>query len=324
MTSRPIASVSLDVDNLWSYLKTHGDPDWESRPTYLPLFVPRVLDALAELDLRITFFVVGVDTERDDNARVLATLPRDGHEVGNHSYEHEPWLHRYQPEALELEIERAESAIANVTGHRPTGFRGPGYSWSPQLLALLARRGYRYDASTFPTFLGPLARTYYFWTAPLSKKDRAEREALFGTLRDGFRPLAPYRWQLPDGLSLLEIPVTTSPLTRIPFHLSYLLYLSRWSERLAMTYLRSVIALCRMTGIEPSFLLHPLDLLSGEEVPALRFFPGMELPMVQKARVFRSVLRMLGTHFDLVPMGRHADLALERSDLRSVVASAAA
>ena len=27
--SRPIASISLDLDDLWSYQKTHGDPDWE-------------------------------------------------------------------------------------------------------------------------------------------------------------------------------------------------------------------------------------------------------------------------------------------------------
>jgi len=34
MTSRPrpIASVSLDLDDLWTYLRTRGDPAWETRP----------------------------------------------------------------------------------------------------------------------------------------------------------------------------------------------------------------------------------------------------------------------------------------------------
>jgi peptidoglycan-N-acetylglucosamine deacetylase len=26
--SKPIASLSLDLDNKWSYMKTHGDPGW--------------------------------------------------------------------------------------------------------------------------------------------------------------------------------------------------------------------------------------------------------------------------------------------------------
>ena len=34
--------------------------------------------------------------------------------------------------------------------------------------------------------------------------DRAERSALFGSVRDGLRPLAPYRWKLPSGARLLE------------------------------------------------------------------------------------------------------------------------
>ena len=39
---------------------------------------------------------------------------------------------------------------------------------------MLARRGYQYDASTFPTFLGPLARMYYFLTARLTAEQKAE------------------------------------------------------------------------------------------------------------------------------------------------------
>ena len=92
---RPLASVSLDADNLWSYMKTHGDPGWETRPSYLGVFFPPVLDALDELRLRITFFCVGVDADREENLAAFQSLTVRGHEIGNHSYEHEPWLHRY-------------------------------------------------------------------------------------------------------------------------------------------------------------------------------------------------------------------------------------
>ena len=97
--------------------------------------------------------------------RIVSGLVARGHEVGNHSFEHESWLHLYTREQLTEEIINAENAIAAVCSQRPRGFRGPGYSWSETLLEVLAARDYLFDASTLPTYLGPLARAYYFATA---------------------------------------------------------------------------------------------------------------------------------------------------------------
>lgn len=58
---KPIASLSLDLDNQWSYMKTHGDEGWEMFPSYLDILIPRVLKFLDERHLKITFFVVGQD-----------------------------------------------------------------------------------------------------------------------------------------------------------------------------------------------------------------------------------------------------------------------
>ncbi|MGE3525040.1 MAG: polysaccharide deacetylase family protein [Gemmatimonadales bacterium] len=314
MTStRPLASISLDVDDLWSYLKTHGDPAWASRPSYLDRFVPRALEALAAVGTRCTFFLVGVDAARLAGTGTFRAIVDAGHTVGCHSHEHEPWLHLYTDEQLDRELAQAESAIDAATGRRPIGFRGPGFSWSPALIARLADRGYRYDASTLPTFLGPLARAYYFATARMTREEREQRKALFGSFREGFRPIRPYRWNA-GGRTLLEIPVTTIPLLRTPFHLSYLLYLSRWSEALMTLYLRTAITACRAARVEPSFLLHPLDLLGGDEVPELAFFPGMDITGERKTRLFRKVLGILGEHFELVDLDSHA-AALEARTL---------
>ena len=305
-SARPSASVSLDADNLWSYMKTHGDAGWESRPSYLDRFVPHVLGVLDGLGLRITFFVVGLDAADERNHAALGRIPQGGHELGNHSYEHEPWLHLYSREQLEHEVDRTDQAIERATGVRPVGFRGPGFSWSPELLSVLESRGHQFDASTLPTYLGPLARRYYFWTAKLTAEEREQRKGLFGTFSDGLRPVKPYYWQLPDGRRLLEIPVTTIPGIKTPFHLSYLLYLAGFSESLMMAYLRTAIAACRMSGTEPSFLLHPLDVIGGDQVPELKFFPGMDVPSERKTALLGKVLRVLGEHFELVPMGEHA------------------
>ncbi len=191
--------------HLWSYLKTHGNAGWEQRPSYYPTFFPAVLDVLNALGLRITFFVVGCDAAVPAHRPFLQAAVGAGHDIGNHSYEHEPWLHRYTSERLADEIAAADIAIESATGRRPVGFRGPGFSWSPALLEVLVDRGYLYDASTLPSYIGPLARAYYFWTAHLSPAQREERAALFGSAADGFRPARAYRWSLPSGCTLLEI-----------------------------------------------------------------------------------------------------------------------
>ncbi|GJG87409.1 polysaccharide deacetylase [Gemmatimonadetes bacterium T265] len=307
--ARPVASVSLDVDDLWTYLRTHGDPAWERRPSYLAAFVPAVLDALDEAGATITFFLVGEDAARDADAGRLRALAERGHEIANHTFGHDVWMQAYGEAAADEEIARAEAAIEAATGRRPAGFRGPGFSWGPPLLRVLARRGYRYDASTLPTFVGPLARRYFLATARLTPAERAERAALFGSFGDGLRPNRPYRWALGNGLELLELPVTTVPGARTPFHLSYLMYLAGYSERVMFGYLRGALALCRATGTEPSFLLHPLDLLGAGEAPGLEFFPGMALGAARKRRLFVRVLRVLGEHFALVPMAAHAERA---------------
>lgn len=322
--SRPLASLSLDLDNLWSYLKIHGDPGWQARPSYLDAVVPYVLEVLERERLRITFFVVGADAAEPRNHAALRALVTAGHEVGNHSFEHEPWLHLYSRAQLEREVDATDDAIEAATGVRPTGFRGPGFSWCPELLEVLQERGHLYDASTLPTWLGPIARTYYFWTAKLSAEERERRKGLFGAIADGLRPNAPYRWGLRGGRELLEIPVTTIPGLRTPFHFSYLAFLARFSEPLMIAYLRTALTACRLTGTEPSFLLHPLDVVGGDQAPELGFFPGMDISSAEKTRLLRRVLHELARHFELVPMGVHAQRVRDRPAPRLVPAATGA
>ena len=302
---RPLASLSLDLDNQWSYMKTHGDRGWESFPTYLPLVIPRVLDFLAARDLTISFFVVGQDAALEVNRAPLRSLADAGHEIGNHSFHHQPWLHLYAEEEIEAELAHAEEVIEAVTGRRPIGFRGPGFSLSAATLRVLARRGYRYDASTFPTFLGPLARAYYFMTARMSPEERRKRAALFGTLREGLRPNHPYRWALDEG-EMVEIPVTTMPLLRAPIHFSYLVYLGSHSPALAAAYFESALRLCRMSGAQPSLLLHSLDFVGHDDIRELAFFPGMSLPLEKKLAIVGDAVDRLARHFRVLTMEQHA------------------
>lgn len=237
---------------------------------------------------------------------MLRSIAAAGQEVGNHSFHHEPWLHLYSRGQIADELARAEDAIESATGIRPNGFRGPGYSLSESVLEVLIERGYRYDASTFPTYLGPLARAYYFMTAKLTAEEKKRRARLFGTIADGNRPLKPYRWNVPSG-SILEIPVTTLPLAKVPIHLSYLLYLGRFSRFAARNYFRSAMTFCRQANVEPSILLHPLDFLGGDDDSDLGFFPAMDRPAAWKIEFANEVFENLARHFEVLPMGRYSE-----------------
>jgi hypothetical protein len=308
-SKKPIASLSLDLDNKWSYLKTHGDPGWETFPSYLDTVVPRVLQFLQKRNLTITFFVVGQDAALEQNHNALSALAAAGHEIGNHSFSHEPWFHLEDQCRIEKEIADAEELIAAIAGKKPVGFRGPGFSFSQSTIGTLRRRGYLYDASTLPTFVGPLARMYYFLNSGLRGADRKQRSSLFGSVRDGLRSLRPYRWN--EGEGLIEIPVTTTPLFRLPIHLSYILYIATFSEWLALQYFRTALALCRVMRLSPSLLLHPLDFLGKDDDVGLEFFPAMNLTFADKIKVVDQAIAIYKQHFRVVTLKEHAAATAE-------------
>lgn len=71
---------------------TDADP---SAPKYValtfddgpsPRCTPRLLDGLAEYGARATFFVVGCQTVKDPD--IVRRIAAEGHQVGNHSYDH--------------------------------------------------------------------------------------------------------------------------------------------------------------------------------------------------------------------------------------------
>jgi hypothetical protein len=300
--NKPIAGISLDLDNQWSYMKIHGDDGWDKYPSYFDIFIPHVLNVLDELDLKITFFIVGKDTESEENRKYLKMITYRGHEVGNHSYHHESWLQTYSFEKIEKEIIEAENAIFEATGQRPNGFRGPGFSWSTDLLKVLEGRGYNYDASTLPTYLGPLARAYYFAKSDLTKEEKKSRKELFGKFSEGFRKLKPYNWNLGNGKTIAELPVTTMPVLKVPFHLSYLIYLGNISMGLMRIYLGIALFMCKITRTPISFLLHPLDLIGGDQITQLAFFPGMNVSSNRKVEIFNLVIKTIQKSYSLQNM----------------------
>jgi peptidoglycan-N-acetylglucosamine deacetylase len=318
VSGAPVASISLDLDDKWSYLKTHGDPAWQELPSFLHVVIPRMLTLLDDLEIQATFFVVGQDATRASNRELLEAIRDHGHELGNHSHRHEPWLHRYSELETRDELGRAHEAISDATGQELVGFRGPGYSLSIATLRTLRDLGYHYDASLLPTWVGPLARTWYLRSSDLDESQRQERAALFGSWKDGARPLRPFRWDV-DGAGIVELPVTTMPLTRLPIHLTYLLYVHERSPALARTYMRTALRLCQLRRVGPSMLLHPLEFLDPTDPEArdLAFLPGvMAQPYGAKRELLAETLSRIGDDFSLQPLRTQAEM-LSTNGLRT-------
>jgi peptidoglycan/xylan/chitin deacetylase (PgdA/CDA1 family) len=85
-------------------------------------WTPQVLRVLDRFGVKATFFVVGQRSER--NPSVLRRIVREGHIVGNHSWNH-PNLSKMTKEEVRSQLERTDSVIRKVTGKTTRLFRPP-------------------------------------------------------------------------------------------------------------------------------------------------------------------------------------------------------
>ncbi|TWU59126.1 Polysaccharide deacetylase [Rubripirellula tenax] len=299
--SRPIASLSMDLDNKWAYLRAAGRPDWAERPGYLPLVIDRIVDVLGELDLPLTVFIVGRDLAGDGNDESEAIRQfgqLQSWEPANHSLNHLPWMHTMEAAEIADEIETTHHRILAATGRRPLGFRGPGFSCPDEVLRVLAEHDYVYDASIFPTSIAPIARMVFLIKSDLKGEQREKAKKLYGGFSSLRQPNRPFRRAV-DGHQLWEMPVTVMPITRTPIHFSYFTYLASFSTLAAKTYLRTALRMCKLTNTPPSLLLHPPDFLGHDDDSDMAYFPAMNMSRQEKLSIVRWGLKLYAESFDV-------------------------
>jgi peptidoglycan/xylan/chitin deacetylase (PgdA/CDA1 family) len=101
---------------------------------------PALLDALAELGVPATFFVLG--EHADKYPELCARIAREGHELGNHTYTH-PYLPLRRSRDVATELARTDRAIENATGIVPTLARPPYGGRSPRNVQAFRAAGKR-------------------------------------------------------------------------------------------------------------------------------------------------------------------------------------
>lgn len=103
-----------------------------------PEGTPKILEVLAEFDVRATFFVVG---EQVAKRPALTRLILDqGHVIGLHGHQHRPHPLRRR-EDMEADFARGLAAIEDATGSTPRLHRPPFGIYSPTSLRLARERG---------------------------------------------------------------------------------------------------------------------------------------------------------------------------------------
>jgi peptidoglycan-N-acetylglucosamine deacetylase len=179
---RPALLLSFDLED-WHQLvhRRYGRTDWDRRHPAFERQVGAVLELLDELEVRATFFVLGMTADRyPDVVRELATR---GHDIACHGHLHARVYEQTRAEFAQ-DVERACETIERLAGRRPLAYRAPAFSinrrtpWAYEVLAGLGFRcdSSQYDSPRVPDRISPV-------------------------------PAEPFRLDLGDGRSLWELPV---------------------------------------------------------------------------------------------------------------------
>ena len=84
---------------------------------------PALLDWLRDEKIEATFFCIGKNVEA--NRELAARILREGHLLGNHTFNHSNFTNFFTAARLRAELAQTQTAIENATGIAPQWFRPP-------------------------------------------------------------------------------------------------------------------------------------------------------------------------------------------------------
>ncbi|KAJ3119091.1 chitin deacetylase [Phlyctochytrium bullatum] len=101
---------------------------------------PAVLDTLARLGVKATFFLVGAQLQYESNKEILRRMYREGHQIGIHTWAH-PHLPSVSTERILAEIMWTGTVIRDTIGVFPRYFRPPYGETDERVLQIAASIG---------------------------------------------------------------------------------------------------------------------------------------------------------------------------------------
>lgn len=257
--SERLAAISIDLDETHHYRRIHGLPATsEAAHAAYDVAIDRALAFARTLGSPITFFAVGDDLARWENAERLRKAVREGHLVESHSMSHRYDLVRAPFAQIRHEVEASFDAIERAVGRRPLGFRAPGYTVSAEVLDALESVGALFDASVLPSPPYALAKVAVLFAMALARR---KSSSIVGSPAALFAPTDTYRpGDQPHQRGhrpLVEIPMLVTRGPRVPVIGTSL---ALGGERLASALVRA----CGHPQVA-SLELHAIDFLGIDD-----------------------------------------------------------
>jgi polysaccharide deacetylase family protein (PEP-CTERM system associated) len=143
--------MSIDVEDWFHVENLRGvvsRESWNRRELRVERTMDRMLELMAEHDVKATCFVLGWVAERVPG--LVRRLAAAGHEVASHGYHHE-LVHELTEGEFVSDVRRSKDVLEGITGERVRGYRAPSFSLTDWAIPLLEEMGFEYDSSFFPT-----------------------------------------------------------------------------------------------------------------------------------------------------------------------------
>lgn len=220
------ASISSDIDTLESIYNGIGCKRKNGYSNLeFEIGLENFMNFLEQYNIKSTLFMVGKDFKYKKNHSIIRYISDTGHEIANHTFSHPQGFRLLSSMNMEKEIQKMEVICKKITKKKPVGFRSPGWNICNNAYQILRKRGYLYDASVHPTFLMPVLKfLHYASTSSRLKEDRTT----MGQLSYMLAPLSPYKCKKNNfgkkgNECFIEIPMTVTPILRLPFFATFLL-----------------------------------------------------------------------------------------------------
>lgn len=287
-----LAGLSIDVDSVASHLQGYGFETAPAAGAAYRVAVPRALELLERAGAGCTFFLIG--DEARSHPETVREIVRRGHEVASHSMTHRLPFGPLDDDRLRLEVADSRKLLEELAGAPVRGFRAPSWDLSPRLLGAVAAAGYRYDASTYPSILLPLLRL------AVARRSRSGSSRAGSPLWSGVLGPAGPHLRRAGGRTLVEVPMCTTPWTRLPYYHSMRLLL----PGLLFGVIRAAAHLRRGAV---TYQLHAVDFLGLSEDrldPRIGRHPGMELALDRKLDLARRAISHLAARREVVSLER--------------------
>lgn len=103
-----------------------------------PEFSQKLVDILDRYAVKATFFITGFEAEKEPDE--IIRLDSMGHEIGNHTYHHQP-LEGLDRAVIENEIRRTNQVIYRIIKKTPRYLRPPGGGYDERVVDILESLG---------------------------------------------------------------------------------------------------------------------------------------------------------------------------------------